>query len=355
MIEDQELEPEFEGEEGLYEHHRFLAPAGLTPIRVDKYIQIKLEGISRNKIQNGIRAGAIRVNDEAIKPNHRFKPGQTITILLPKPPDLSEKVIPQDIPLDIRYEDDDVMVIYKPPGLVVHPGIGNDSGTLVNALAFYLQKNVMPVMAGNAPDRPGLVHRIDKDTSGLMVIAKNDYAMTHLAKQFFDHSIHREYNAVVWGSPEPPIGTIEGHLGRDPRFRQQMTVFEDGESGKEATTHYEVLEDLYYISLVKCVLETGRTHQIRVHMKYLGHPVFNDVRYGGDRIVKGTVYSKYKQFVDNAFKLCPRQALHARTLGFVHPTTGEKMHFDSGLPEDMQLLMDKWRDYVAHRKDMPGI
>lgn len=346
---------EYDGEEGLYEHHRFLAPAGLTPVRVDKYIQIKLEGISRNKIQNGIRAGAVKVNGQPIKPNHKLRPGETITILLPKPPDLGEAIIPENIPLDIRYEDDDLMVIHKPPGLVVHPGVGNYKGTLVNALAWHLQNNVMPVMAGNAQDRPGLVHRIDKDTSGLMVIAKNDYAMTHLAKQFFDHTIIREYNAIVWGAPDPPSGTIEGNLGRDPRYRHLMTVFIEGEEGKEARTHYETLEDLYYVSLVKCVLETGRTHQIRVHMKHIGNPVFNDERYGGDRVVKGTIFTKYKQFVENCFAICPRQALHARTIGFEHPATGEKMYFNSDLPEDMSSLLDKWRSYVAHRKDMPGI
>jgi 23S rRNA pseudouridine1911/1915/1917 synthase len=286
-----EEEDETEGEEGLYEHHRFLAPAGLTPVRVDKYIQTRLQGISRNKIQNGIRAGAVLVDGEGIKPNHMLKPGQTITILLPKPPELGESLIPEDIPLDVRYEDEHLMVIYKPPGLVVHPGVGNPSGTLVNALAWYMQKSEMPVLPGNTRDRPGLVHRIDKDTSGLMLIAKNDYAMTHLAKQFFDHTITREYNAIVWGTPDPPEGTIEGQLGRDPRFRQKMTVLEEGEGGKEATTHYETLEELYYISLVKCVLETGRTHQIRAHMKFIGHPVFNDSRYGGDRIVKGTVFT----------------------------------------------------------------
>lgn len=349
MVQDQENE--IDGEEGLYEHHRFLAPAGLTPVRVDKYIQIKLEGISRNKIQNGIRAGAVRINGEPIKPNHKLKPGETITILLPKPPELGVSIVPEDIPLDIRYEDNDLMVLYKPPGLVVHPGIGHEKGTLVNALAWHLQKPDMPVLPGNTPDRPGLVHRIDKDTSGLMLIAKNDYAMTHLAKQFFDHTITREYNAIVWGSPNPSKGTIEGHLGRDPRFRQLMTVFIEGESGKESTTHYEVLEDLYYVSLVKCVLETGRTHQIRVHMKHIGHPVFNDERYGGDRILKGTIFTKYKQFVDNCFEICPRQALHARTIGFTHPGTGEKMFFDSELPDDMRNVLDKWRAYVASRKE----
>ena len=347
-----EQEPEWEAEEGLYEHHRFLAPAGLTPVRIDKYLQIKLEGISRNKIQNGLRAGAVRVDDDAVKPNHKVKPGQVITILLPKPPDIGEKVIPESIPLDIRYEDEDIMIINKPAGMVVHPGVGHESGTLVNALAWHIQSNQMPVLPGNAPDRPGLVHRIDKDTSGLVLIAKNDFAMTHLAKQFFDHTITREYNAIVWGVPDPTEGTIVGAIGRDPRNRQMMSVFEEGEGGKDAVTHYKVLEDLYYISLVKCVLETGRTHQIRVHMKYIGHPVFSDERYGGDSIRKGTIFSKYKQFVDNCFTLCPRQALHARTLGFVHPVKGERMFFDSELPGDMAALLDKWRSYVAHRKDL---
>ena len=356
MLNDQEIEieAEGEGEEGLYEHHRFLTPAGLTPVRVDKYIQIKLEGISRNKIQNGIRAGAVLVDGQPIKPNLKIKPGQLITILLPKPPDLSEGIVPEDMPLDIRYEDDDLMVIYKEPGLVVHPGVGHERGTLVNALAWHLNKANMPLLPGNTPDRPGLVHRIDKDTSGLMLIAKNDYAMTHLAKQFFDHTISREYNAIVWGTPDPAEGTIEGNLGRDPRFRQLMTVFEEGEGGKESITHYEVLEDLYYVSLVKCVLETGRTHQIRVHMKHIGHPVFSDSRYGGDSILKGTIFSKYKQFVDNCFAICSRQALHARTLGFEHPVTGKRMFFESELHEDMRNLLAKWRSYVAHRKETLG-
>lgn len=351
MIDDKENE--YEGEDGLYEHHRFLAPGGLTPVRIDKYIQIKLEGISRNKIQNGIRAGAVRVDGIAVKPNHKVRPGETITVLLPKPPDLGSTVVPEDIPLDIRFEDDHIMVIHKPPGMVVHPGVGNYTGTLVNAIAYHLQQERLPVLEGNLPDRPGLVHRIDKDTSGLMVIAKNDYAMTHLAKQFFDHTITREYNAIVWGSPDPPQGVIEGHLGRDPRFRQLMTVFEEGEAGKEAVTFYETLEDLYYVSLVKCVLQTGRTHQIRVHMKYSGHPVFNDARYGGDKIVKGTVFTKYKQFVENCFAVCPRQALHAKTIGFEHPVTGERMFFSSDLPEDMNNLLIKWRAYLSSRKETP--
>ena len=349
MIEDQDND--IDGDDGLYEHYRFVTPGGLKPVRVDKYIQMHLEGVSRNKIQNGLRAGSIRVDDQEIKPNFILKPSQTITIFLPKPPNLGDRITPEDIPLDIRYEDEDLMVICKPAGLVVHPGISHDSGTLVNALAHHLRMGDMPVMEGNSPDRPGLVHRIDKDTSGLLLIAKNDFAMTHLAKQFFDHSIKREYNAIVWGAPDPPAGTIEGHIGRDPRFRLLMTVFPDGEEGKESITHYETLEDLYYVSLVKCTLETGRTHQIRVHMRYIGHPVFSDARYGGDRIVKGTVFTKYRQFVDNCFGLCPRQALHARTLGFIHPRTGKQMFFESELPDDMTAVLNKWRAYVSHKKE----
>lgn len=349
MLENQEIEQD--EEEGLYEHYRFLTPAGLKPVRVDKYVQIHLEGVSRNKIQTGIKAGALKVDGLSVKANYILKPKQTITILLPKPPDISEGIVAENIPLDIRYEDNDLMIIHKPAGLVVHPGVGHGSGTLVNALAWHLQNKEMPVLTGNTPDRPGLVHRIDKDTSGLMLIAKNEYAMTHLAKQFFDHTINREYNAIVWGAPDPAAGTIEGNLGRDPRFRQMMAVYDEGEGGKESITHYETIEDLYYVSLVKCVLETGRTHQIRVHMKHIGHPVFSDDRYGGDRIMKGTVFSKYKQFVDNCFTICKRQALHARTLGFEHPVTGERMFFECDLSDDMSKLLDKWRAYVSHRKE----
>ncbi len=354
MVEDLENENENDGDEGMYEHYRFITPGGLNPVRIDKYIQMQLEGVSRNKIQNGIRAGSVKVDDLEVKPNFILKPSQTITIMLPKPPSLGEGVVPENIPLDIRYEDNDIMIIHKPAGLVVHPGVGNPSGTLVNALVWHMQNSDMPIMKGNSSDRPGLVHRIDKDTSGLMLIAKNDFAMTHLAKQFFDHSIAREYNAIVWGAPDPPSGTIEGNIGRDPRHRQMMSVFEDGEEGKESITHYETLEDLYYVSLVKCILETGRTHQIRVHMKHKGHPVFSDSRYGGDRIMKGTVFTKYKQYVDNCFKICSRQALHARTLGFIHPSTGEKMFFESELPEDMTDVLNKWRAYVLHKKDNLG-
>lgn len=339
-----------EQEEELYEHHRMEMPAGLVPIRVDKYIQNKLEGISRNKIQNGVRAGAVRVNGDSIKPNHKVKPFDIITILLPKPPEENAPVKPQDIPLNIVYEDDHVLVVNKAAGMVVHPGVGNPDGTLVNALAYHFKEGNLPVMEGNLYDRPGLVHRIDKDTSGLLVIAKNEYAMTHLAKQFFDHSIHREYQAIVWGEPDPPAGTIHEWLGRDPKNRQQMIVFSEQEGGKEAITHYKTLESLYYVSLIQCNLETGRTHQIRAHMRYVGHSIFNDERYGGNRILKGTIYTKYKQFVENCFEKCPRQALHAKSLGFIHPFTNEEMVFDSEMPEDMKSVLDSWRHYLAHRK-----
>jgi len=340
----------WEQEDEWYEHHRFVTPAGLNPVRIDKYVQLRLEKISRNKIQNGLRAGSIRVDDKPVKPNYKLRPGECITILLPKPPAESGPVEPEDIPLDIRYEDDDLMVVCKPPGMVVHPGIGHRGGSLVNALAWHLKNSDLPVMPGNDPDRPGLVHRIDKDTSGLLLIAKNDYAMTHLARQFFDHTVTREYQAIVWGAPDPPAGTIDAPLGRDPRNRQLQAVFDPGEGGKEAVTHYELIEDLYYVSLVRCILETGRTHQIRVHMRHIGHPVFNDRSYGGHYIRKGTVFSKYRQFVENCFDMCPRQALHARTLGFDHPVTGERLYFEADLPEDMQSVLDQWRHYLTYRK-----
>lgn len=352
MLREDEEDLIIDQEEELYEHHRMEMPAGLIPVRIDKYIQNKLEGISRNKIQNGIRAGAVRVNNGSIKPNHKLKPFDVITILLPKPPAENAPVKPQNIPIDIVYEDDDVLVVNKAAGLVVHPGVGNPDGTLVNALAYHFKEAQLPVMEGNLYDRPGLVHRIDKDTSGLLVIAKNEYAMTHLAKQFFDHSIHREYQAIVWGEPDPKEGTINEWLGRDPKNRQQMIVFQEQEAGKEAITHYKILEDLYYVSLIQCNLETGRTHQIRAHMRYIGHSIFNDERYGGNRILKGTIYTKYKQFVENCFGKCPRQALHAKTLGFIHPVSGKQMWFDSEMPEDMLSVLDSWRHYLAYRKNI---
>lgn len=345
------MSAEDQHQDELFEHYRIKVDKGQSTVRIDKFLFDRLEKTSRNKIQNGIRAGAVLVDGQQIKPNYKIKPGDEIVIVLPNDPSLGEQIEPEDIPLNIVFEDDDILVLNKPPGLVVHPGIGNYTGTLVNGLAYHFGGKDMPVMDGNLPDRPGLVHRIDKDTSGLLVVGKNEYSLSHLAKQFYQHTTRREYVAIVWGVPEPPSGTIQTKMGRHARFRMQMTAIPMDEEGKEAITHYEVLEDLYYVSLVKCVLETGRTHQIRVHMKHIGSPVFNDSRYGGDAILKGTVFTKYKQFVDNCFKVMPRQALHARTLGFVHPRTGEEMFFDCGLPEDMAALLEKWRHYLKYRKE----
>lgn len=342
-----------ERQEPLFVRHEIVVDPGQGLLRIDKFLDDRLERVSRNKIQNAIRAEAITVNGAVVKPNYKVKPGDLISVLWPRHPYHSDEVRAEDIPLDIIYEDGDVLIVNKAPGMVVHPGVGNHTGTLVNALAFHLRKqDNIPVMEGNPDDRAGLVHRIDKDTSGLLVVAKNDYAMSHLARQFFNHSIRREYVALVWGSPDPPEGTIDVNIGRHPRHRMKQAAFREGEDGKEAITHYETLEDLYYVSLVKCTLETGRTHQIRVHMQTIGHPVFNDAKYGGDRIMKGTVFSKYKQFVQNCFDLLPRHALHARTLGFVHPSTGEQMFFESKLPEDMANIVEKWRHYVEHRKEL---
>ncbi len=344
-------EEETNSGDDLYEHHRIVCDKGQTQIRIDKFLMDRLMRISRNKVQNACHAGAVLVNDKPIKPNYKVRPLDVITIVLAHPPSTSG-VVAEEIPLDIRYEDDDIIVLYKQPGLVVHPGLGVKSGTLVNGIAHYLQNKQLPVMEGNEPDRPGLVHRIDKDTSGLMVMAKNDYAMTFMAKQFFDHSIKRTYQALIWGQPDEAEATITGNLGRNPKNRMQMTVFPDGDEGKHAVTHYKILEAMYYVSLVECTLETGRTHQIRAHMKYLGHPLFSDARYGGDDIVKGTVFTKYKQFVQNCFKIMPRQALHAKSLGFVHPTTKQEMFFDTELPEDFRQLLDKWRNYLNSRKQL---
>ena len=329
--------------EELYEHEIISVDPGQTPVRIDKFLFDRYGHLSRNKIQNAIRAEAITVNESPVKPNYKVRPGDSISLVFPGSR-AGEGVVPEEIPLDIIYEDDHVLVVNKEAGMVVHPGIGAHSGTLVNALAYYLSVD-LPVMPGNTEDRLGIVHRIDKDTSGLLVVAKNDFAMTHLAKQFFRHEIERQYLALVWGSPEPAEGTIEGNIGRHPRNRLQMTVFPEGEQGKSAVTHYQTLEDLYYVSLVECHLETGRTHQIRVHMQYIGHPIFNDERYGGDRIVKGTVFSKYRQFVENCFTMMPRHALHAHTLGFIHPETKKKMLFTQPLPEDFQSVLEKWRHY----------
>ncbi len=335
----------------LHEHHRFQVDPKQTPIRIDRYIFGKLEKVTRTRIQRAIKSNAVLVNGKYIKSNYKVRPNDLILIVLPEEPREKKYAEPENIPLDIRYEDEHLMVIYKPAGMVVHPGSGNYTGTLVNGLAYYLKSsNVLPTLPGNDLSRPGLVHRIDKDTTGLMVIAKTHSAMTHLAQQFFDHKIQREYLALVWGNFDEKSGRIEGHIGRDIRTRIKMSVYPDGDIGKPAATQYEVLEDLYYVTLVKCVLETGRTHQIRVHMAYKKHPLFNDEKYGGASIVKGTVFSKYKQFVQNVFEICPRQALHAHSIGFIHPETEEFMRFETDLPEDMQTALDKWRHYVTHKK-----
>lgn len=336
-----------------YEHHRIVVDKGQVPIRIDKYVFNKVEGISRNKFQNTCKEGGVLVNEVAVKPNYKVRPLDIITISYKYAPNLNEGLIPEEIPLDIIYEDDHVMVINKQAGLVVHPGTGNHTGTLANGLVHYFSGMDLPIMEGNSKDRPGIVHRIDKDTTGLMVIAKTEAAIMHLSKQFYDHSIEREYVALVWGDVEEEKGTIVGNIGRHPTDRLQMFVYdEDEELGKHAVTHYEVEENLYYVSLVRCRLETGRTHQIRVHFKHLGHTLFNDSRYGGDRILKGTIFSKYRFFVENCFNTMPRQALHARMIGFVHPMTGEKMKFELEPPADFQDVVDRWRNYLNSRKEL---
>lgn len=326
-----------------------------SPLRIDKFLNIRLQ-LSRSRIQETIKMGNVTVDGKAVKANHKIKPGEFIKVILPRFYDDTLPLLPEDIPLDIRYEDDDLLVLHKPYGLVVHPGVGNWTGTLANALSHHFGEQ-LPVLSGNPNNRIGLVHRIDKDTSGLMVVAKSELAMTHLAKQFFDHTIDRTYYALVWGDLEEDKGTISNHIGRDDRQPRINRVYPEGEYGKWAVTHYEVVERLYYVTLVKCQLETGRTHQIRVHFKHLGHPLFSDKHYGGDKIVKGTVYSKYKHYVEKIFKALPRQGLHAKSLGFTHPATGERMEFDSDLPSDMEEALQLWRSYVAQRqagkKNMP--
>ena len=329
----------------LYEHYRFVAEKGQQPLRVDKFLMNYIEKATRNKIQKAATAGNIYVNDSTVKSNYKVKPHDVVTVMFAHPP-YEFLLVPEDIPLDIVYEDDQLLVVNKPAGMVVHPGHGNYSGTLINALTFHIEN-----LPANSNERPGLVHRIDKDTSGLLVVAKTEGAMTFLSKQFFDKTTQREYVALVWGNVEDDQGTIEGHIGRHPKNRLQNTVYLDQDAetkGKPAVTHYKVLERFGYVTLVQCTLETGRTHQIRVHMKHIGHTLFNDERYGGDRILKGTTFTKYKQFVENCFKILPRQALHARTLGFVHPTTKEHMEFETQLPEDMEQCIEKWRQYAKH-------
>lgn len=331
--------PELEDEE-LFEHHRFVSPKGQALLRVDKFLMQLVMNATRNKIQQAAERGNIWVNDIPVKSNYRVKPFDVVRVMLSHPP-FENLIIPENIPLDIFYEDDQLLVINKPPGLVVHPGHGNYTGTLVNALAYHFEN-----LPKNSSERPGLVHRIDKNTSGLLVIAKTDLAMAHLAKQFEDKTTEREYIALVWGNIKEDEGTIEGNISRHLKDRMQMAVFPEGDVGKPAVTHYKVLERFGYVTLVSCKLETGRTHQIRVHMKYIGHTLFNDERYGGHLILKGTTFTKYKQFIDNCFKTLPRQALHAKTLGFVHPTTGEYKRFDTELPQDMKDCIEKWRNYA---------
>ncbi|MDE6799662.1 MAG: RluA family pseudouridine synthase [Phocaeicola sp.] len=343
-----DVEPVVENPAELYEHFRVVVDKGQSQVRVDKYLFERLVNSSRNRIQKAADAGLIMANGKPVKSSYKVKPCDVLTVMMDRPR-YDNDIIPEDIPLDIVYEDNELMVVNKPAGLVVHPGCGNYHGTLVNAIAWHLKDN--PSYDPNDP-QVGLVHRIDKDTSGLLVVAKTPDAKTHLGLQFYNKTTRRKYNALVWGVVENNEGTIEGNIGRNPRDRMQMAVLSDPAQGKHAVTHYRVLERLGYVTLVECVLETGRTHQIRVHMKHIGHTLFNDERYGGNEILKGTHFSKYKQFVNNCFETCPRQALHAMTLGFVHPRTGEEMFFTSPLPEDMTNLIDKWRNYISNREEL---
>lgn len=347
-ISDEELSLAETGDDSgeMYEHFRFVADKGQALLRVDKFLVARLEKSSRNRIQQAAEAGCILVNGKVVKSNYRVKPLDVVSVVMDRPR-YELEIIAEDIPLDIVYEDKFLLVVNKPPGLVVHPGHGNYHGTLVNALAYHFRDN--PDYDVNDP-RLGLVHRIDKDTSGLLVIAKTPDAKTALGRQFFEKTTKREYVAVVWGVPSPDKGRIEGNIGRSLKDRLQMAVFPEGDYGKHAVTHYEVMEALGYVSVVKCRLETGRTHQIRVHMKHIGHPLLNDARYGGDQILRGNTTTKYRQFVTNCFGVCPRQALHARTLGFVHPETGEEMFFTSPIPDDMTTMINRWRNY-AETKD----
>jgi 23S rRNA pseudouridine1911/1915/1917 synthase len=347
MIKD--MEEEWPDSDELYEQMSIIIDKGQEPLRIDKFLMARIEGATRNKIQQAIENDWVLVNDKPIKNNYKIKGGDKVIIYDTTHHENSE-VTPQDIPLNIIYEDDDLFIVNKPVGMVAHPGSGNPDKTLINAAAFHLQKT-NPLLEEHELPRYGLVHRIDKNTSGLMVMAKNKQSMSDLAKQFFDHTVHRRYVALVWGNFDEDEGTIVAHVGRHQRFRKLFTAYPDGDYGKEAITHYKVIERFNYVTLVECRLETGRTHQIRVHMQYIGHPLFNDDFYGGDRIVKGTVYTKYKQFVDNCFKICNRQALHAKELGFIHPTSQEQIIFDSELPNDMQELIEKWRKYSQFKNE----
>jgi 23S rRNA pseudouridine1911/1915/1917 synthase len=343
MAEEIELNDELPESEELYERLSMVIDRGQEPLRIDKFLMQRIEGATRNKIQQAIEDEMVLVNEKPIKNNYKVKSGDKVVVYETASPESSD-IIPQDIPLNIVYEDDDLFVIDKPVGMVVHPGSGNPDGTLINAVAYYIKTNYPEIDESELP-RYGLVHRIDKNTSGLLVMAKKQKVMSDLAKQFFNHTVHRRYVALVWGNFEEEQGTIVAHVGRHQRFRKLFTTYPDGDHGKDAVTHYKVLENFNYVTMVECRLETGRTHQIRVHMQSIGHPLFNDDFYGGDRIVKGTIYTKYKQFVDNCFALCPRQALHAKELGFKHPVTGKDMFFESPMPEDMSSVIEKWRKY----------
>ena len=333
--------------EELFEKLSIIVSDGQEPLRIDKFLMGRIEGATRNKIQQGIEAERVLVNDKPIKSNYKIRPQDKIVIYQTYLPE-SNEIIPEDIPFKIVYEDEELMVVDKAAGMIVHPGSGNPGGTLVNAIAFYL-KQQNPNVSEDELARFGLVHRIDKNTSGLLVVAKTAKAMTHLAKQFFDHTVRRRYVALVWGDFEEDKGTVIAHIGRHQRFRKLFTAYPEGEYGKEAITHYKVLERFNYVTLIECRLETGRTHQIRVHMQHIGHPLFNDETYGGNTIVKGTVFTKYKQFVENCFALCPRHALHAQQLGFIHPATNQQMNFETALPDDMELVIEKWRKYSSYR------
>jgi 23S rRNA pseudouridine1911/1915/1917 synthase len=340
-------EPEDEQSEELYERMSVIVDGGQEPMRLDKFLTARMEGASRNKVQQAIETGRVLINGKKVPANHRIKPGEEIVVFSDREIH-SDEIIPEEMPLNIVYEDDDVMIIHKPVGLVVHPASGHYSGTLINGVAHYLLQQNSQINQSDLP-RFGLVHRIDKNTSGLMVVTKNSKALASLAKQFFDHTVHRQYIALVWGDVEEESGTVRANVGRHKRFRKIFDAYPEGDYGKEAVTHYKVLERLGYVTLIQCELETGRTHQIRVHMQHIGHPLFNDDLYGGDRIVKGTVFTKYKQFVDNAFAMCPRHALHAKTIGFIHPKTKEQVSFDSVLPEDMSNVIEKWRGYAKNK------
>lgn len=347
LDQDNELESG-DGAETLYERHRYIVDKGQEPIRIDKYLISRMVGGTRNKVQQAIEAAFVLVNHAPIKSNYKVRPGDDIIMLSDSAPEERE-IVPENIPLQIVFEDDHIIIINKPAGMVVHPGCGNFTGTLVNGVAWHLKLQQPDVSEASLP-RFGLVHRIDKNTSGLMVLAKTQQASFHLSKQFFDHTVERRYHALVWGEFENHTGTVNAHIGRHQRFRKIMAAYPDGEYGKEAITHYQLIESFGYTSLVECKLETGRTHQIRVHMQHIGHPLFNDEMYGGNRIVKGTIYTKYKQFVENTFDVCKRHALHAKTLGFKHPKTQEWMFFESNIAEDMQHAIDRWRNYAATRQ-----